>query len=107
MSPPASVKDRILRKQGGACAISGQKFRAGDVIEYDHIIPLSANGENREFNLQAVLGDKHQEKTSQEATERAKIDRIRQKHLGIKSRAQGFYRPSGSRFNWQKGRYEC
>lgn len=97
--PPASVKDRILRKQEGKCALSGKEFRPGDVIEFDHRTPLWMNGENRESNLQAVLGSRHKEKTKTEATVKAKIDSVRQKHFGLKKKRP---LPGGKGDKWKK-----
>jgi len=39
---------------------------------------------HREFNLAPILADKHKEKTAADRDEKSKVDRIRQKHLGIK-----------------------
>ncbi len=106
-APPASVKDRILRKQEGKCALSGHEFRPGDVIEFDHITPLWMQpGGNRESNLQAVLGSRHKEKTKTEATVKAKIDSVRQKHFGLQKKSSSFRKPPGTKFNWSTGRYE-
>lgn len=44
-------------------------------------------------------------KTAKEAGQRAKADRVRQKHYGGRRRSQGFFRPAGARFDWQKMRY--
>lgn len=85
--PTDACKDRILRKQGDKCALTGHAFRPGDKIEFDHIRPLWLDGQNRETNLQAVLGSAHKEKTKAEATVRGKINTIRLKHLGIKKKS--------------------
>lgn len=82
--PPDKVKDRIRDRQGDKCALTGQQFKPGDKVEYDHIIPLWLGGENREGNLQAVLDTAHKRKTQAEATVRSKINKIRKKHRGIR-----------------------
>lgn len=87
--PPATVKARIIERQNGICAITGQTFRAGDKIEFDHKVPLWLGGKNSETNLQAVISEAHKNKTKTEATVRAKINRIRQKELGIFPKPKG------------------
>ncbi len=86
-APTDACKDRILRKQGDKCALTGHAFRPGDKIEFDHVTPLWLGGQNRESNLQAVLGTAHKQKTSTEATVRAKVNANRLKHLGIKKKS--------------------
>lgn len=107
---PDQVKDRIRQRQGNRCAISDRPFAPGDLIEFDHKIPLrdwTADGHgNRESNLQAILSANHRVKTAIENSRRAKEKRIRQKHFGLKSKSRGFEKPAGVKFNWAKGRYE-
>lgn len=80
---PASVKLRILDKQGDVCAMSGKPFSAADKPEFDHRVPLWLGGENRESNIHAILASIHKPKTKAEATVRAKVKRIKAKELGI------------------------
>lgn len=91
-APSDACKDRILRKQGDKCALTGHAFRPGDKIEFDHITPLWLGGHNRESNLQAVLGTAHRQKTNAEATVRAKVNANRLKHFGIKSKPKPRFR---------------
>ncbi|MEQ8450604.1 MAG: HNH endonuclease [Nitratireductor sp.] len=84
--PTDDCKERIVLRQNRCCALSGRKFRPGDVIEFDHITPLWLGGENRERNLQAVIGEAHKRKTSVEAGVRAKVKANTKKHLGLTSR---------------------
>jgi len=97
--PPASVKDRIIERQNKQCAISGYTFKSGDKIEFDHKIPLWLGGKNSETNLQAVLAETHAKKTKTEATVRAKINRLRQKDLGIFPKPKGNSRIQSRGFN--------
>jgi 5-methylcytosine-specific restriction endonuclease McrA len=97
--PTDACKDRILRKQGDRCALTGHEFRPGDKIEFDHITPLWLGGENRESNLQAVLSDAHKGKTKTEATVRAKVNANRLKHLGVKSKSGGFQKRFKKKMN--------
>lgn len=89
-APTDACKLRILDRQGGKCAITGHVFRPGDVIEYDHKVPIWLGGSNRESNLQAVIGEAHKRKTQAEATVRAKINATRKKHLLGKKPAKGW-----------------
>lgn len=82
--PPARVKDRIIARQGNRCALTGREFRPGDKIEFDHAVALWLGGENRESNLQAVIAEAHKRKSAAEMTVKAKVDRQRQKHLGLR-----------------------
>lgn len=83
--PPPRVKDRIRARQSNLCALTGIELRPGVKVEYDHIVPLWLGGANSESNLQAVVSDAHKRKTAAEAKVRAKCNRTRKKHLGIKS----------------------
>lgn len=103
--PPKSVKIRICERQGFQCALTGQPFREGDVIHYDHAKPLWLGGQNRESNIQAVLSEPHRRKTATEAAVRAKVKRLQEKRAGIKKETS-FRRPEGVKFNWQTRRYE-
>jgi 5-methylcytosine-specific restriction protein A len=94
---PDYVKDRIFLRQGRKCALSGREFLAGDVLVADHKKRLKDGGENREKNIQIVLTKPHLEKTAEENSEGAKVDRIRQKHFGLrkpkqKMQSRGFQR---------------
>lgn len=82
-SAPRRVKDRIVERQNRKCALTGQEFRPGDAIHYDHVVPLWLGGANSEANLQAVLSEPHKRKTAVEAKIRAKCNRTRKKHFGI------------------------
>lgn len=80
---PNSVKDRVVQRQGGVCALSGVRFGPGVKPQFDHRNPLWLGGKHRESNLQAITGDEHKKKTAIEATIRAKINSQRKKHIGI------------------------
>lgn len=79
---PDRVRDRIFVRSGGVCYLSRRKITAGMKWELEHMRPLSMGGEHREANLAPALVEAHREKTSKEATDRAKADRIRRKHAG-------------------------
>lgn len=97
--PPARVKARVIERQGGKCALTGREFRPGDSIHFDHVVPLFLAGENRESNLQAVIAEAHRRKSAAELTVKAKIDRQRQKHLGVKAKKPF---PGGKGSKWKR-----
>lgn len=104
--PPDRVKDRIRERQRNRCALTDVPLVPGVKVQYDHIVPLWLGGENRESNLQAVTEAAHKNKTRAEATVRAKCNRTRKKHLGIKKPSSFRKPPADMKFNWAKGRYE-
>lgn len=91
---PARVRLRVFERCNGVCALTGRKIRPGDQWDLDHARPLSMGGAHSEDNLRVVWRPAHREKTADEATDRAKADRIRAKHLGLKPKSK---RPIQSR----------
>lgn len=103
---PDIVRDRVFLRAGGRCYLSGRKIMPGDKWELEHVKPLSMGGEHRERNLRPALVAAHREKTKAEAADRAKADRIRRKHLGLKeAKTRSLSIPKGMRFDWRLGRY--
>lgn len=82
---PPRVRLRVFEANGGTCALTGRKIRPGDEWDCDHIRALANGGEHRETNLQPVLRAAHREKTKADVALKAKADRVRKKHLGIKT----------------------
>ena len=81
--PPARVRLRVFEAHKGICHVSGRKIMPGDVWELDHRVALINGGENRESNLAPALKAAHREKTNADVAEKAKVARVRMKHLGI------------------------
>ena len=81
--PPARVRLRVFQRYEGRCYLSKRKIGPGDTWELDHVKALINGGENRESNLAPALKAPHREKTNADVAEKAKIDRIAKKHLGI------------------------
>jgi len=79
---PSRIRDRVFIRAQGRCHLTGRKILAGERWELEHIKPLSMGGEHREANLAPALVIAHREKTSEEAGDRAKADRIRRKANG-------------------------
>ena len=80
---PPRVRLRVFERHGGICHLSKRKIQPGEIWQLDHIIALVNGGEHRESNLAPALDNPHKEKTAADVAEKAKIDRIRKKHLGI------------------------
>ena len=79
---PPRVKLRVADRQGGHCKEC--ETRTG--LDADHIVALADGGEHRESNLQMLCKYHHKLKTAKEALERAKVRRVRKKHIGINKR---------------------
>lgn len=84
--PPRTVRARVFRRYEGRCHITKRKIAAGEAWDLEHVRPLweARPGENlnRESNLAPALKAPHVEKTAEEATDRAKTDRLHAKHFG-------------------------
>ena len=83
--PPPNVRVRVFERCGGVCHISGRKITPADKWDLDHVVALCNGGENRETNLAPAIREEHRRKTAADVKLRAKTDRIRKRHLGIKS----------------------
>lgn len=81
---PPRVRLRIFLRAGGICHLSGRAIRPSDKWDCDHIVALINGGEHREFNLAPALTDFHKVKTAADVKQKAKNDRVRKRHLGIK-----------------------
>lgn len=95
---PPRVKLRVFERFNGICYLSGRKIRPGDAWAVDHIIPLIAGGDHREFNLAPVLIEPHKEKTRADVAEKSIVAKKRKTHLGIraKKRKMGYRKFDGT-----------
>jgi 5-methylcytosine-specific restriction enzyme A len=80
---PARVKLRIWEREGGRCYLTGRKIQPRDAYEYEHVIALSCGGEHRESNIRLALKEPHKVKSAKDLGTKAKIARVRLKHLGL------------------------
>lgn len=82
---PPRVKVRIYLECEGRCK-KCTRFIDGAalVAEYDHVVPIILGGENRETNLQLLCNECHSAKTKLDVKLKAKVSRVRKRHLGIK-----------------------
>lgn len=83
---PARVRLRVFDAHGETCHLTGRKITAADQWDVDHVIALANGGEHRETNLAPALREAHRAKTSEDVKTKAKIERVRKKHLGITSK---------------------
>lgn len=96
---PPRVRVRIFEREKGICHISGRKIMPGDRWDLDHIVALCNGGLNIESNLAPALRDRHRGKTAIDVKLKAKVARIRKRHLGLKKPSRFF----GSRDSgWKK-----
>lgn len=58
------TKSKLIKRQGAKCGICGQLFYTDDLLETDHIIPISHGGKKTYSNLQVVHSHCHITKTS-------------------------------------------
>ena len=78
----AAALAKVWDRQGHLCACGcGEPLVVGHV-DYDHEIPLWADGPDTLENLRALIRKHHLPKTKREATQRAKEARVRSKHDG-------------------------
>lgn len=83
--PPPRVQVRIFERHHGICHISGRKIRTGEKWEVEHILAISLGGENRESNMAPALVGPHKGKTAQDRKTKARNDKIRKNHLGVRA----------------------
>ncbi len=58
----------LLKKQKGKCTHCGLYFRESDLLEVDHIIPLSKGGKDEYKNLQVLHKHCHDTKTADDGS---------------------------------------
>jgi 5-methylcytosine-specific restriction protein A len=80
---PARAKDRVLRAAGDCCVRCERKVGGKLRAEFDHIVPLILGGANRESNIQLLCSECHVAKTKLDVKLKAKVARVRKKHLGF------------------------
>ncbi|PWE56806.1 HNH endonuclease [Metarhizobium album] len=86
---PDRVRQRVFDAHNGICHLTGRKIQPCDVWELEHIHALILGGQHRESNLAPALKEAHKKKTAVEMGVKAKIARVRKKHLGIKPASAG------------------
>ena len=88
---PERVKLRVFEREKGRCYLSGRLIRPGDKWDAEHVVAIANGGENRERNLKVALKAAHKIKTAADVATKAKIARVKAKHLGVaRPKAGGF-----------------
>lgn len=80
------MRTRIYDTAGGLCCICDLPIHAsrGDKFIIEHVVPLWLGGADDETNMAPAHQDCAVKKTTAEASVKAKGDRVRARHLGIK-----------------------
>jgi 5-methylcytosine-specific restriction endonuclease McrA len=81
---PDRVKERVAYKSGDCCKKCDRKIEGKLRAEFDHAIPLILGGKHAESNLQLLCHECHSAKTKLDVKLKAKVARVRKRHLGIK-----------------------
>jgi 5-methylcytosine-specific restriction protein A len=79
---------RVFDAAGGICHLCKAKIHVGERWDVEHVKPLSMGGADDEANMAPAHVSCHRIKTSAEAGPRAKADRIRARHLGIRPKSK-------------------
>lgn len=81
---PPRVKDRVAQRSDGCCVKCIRRVTGKLRAEFDHAIPLIVGGKHAESNLQLLCHECHGAKTARDLKLKAKVARVRKRHLGIK-----------------------
>jgi hypothetical protein len=80
---PDRVRIRVLERYDNKCYLTGREIRPGDAWEIEHIQALILGGQHREINMAPALAAPHKIKTAVEMKVKAKIARVKKKHMGL------------------------
>jgi len=86
---PPRVRLRVFASSNGHCVVCNCRL-VSNRWQADHITALINGGENRESNLRAVCSNCQTVKTKADVAEKSKINRIRLKHIGVKSKKRNW-----------------
>ncbi len=102
----AKTKLAAFERAMRCCENCGVNIRPGNGPEYHHINPAYFDGDNDLDNCKVLCKNCHGEQTTKvDIKNISKSRRIIKRNAGIKKRSS-FRRPSGMKYNWQRGRYE-
>ena len=85
---PPRVRLRVFNRCNGVCWLSKRRIMPGEKWELEHKLALSLGGQHRESNLAPALVIPHRAKTKIDRRVKAKNDRVRKRHIGIKSKSK-------------------
>ena len=92
-SIPPRVRLRVFARCEGKCGECGRKITPADTWIVEHIIALINGGENHERNLGITCGWCKPNKDARDVAEKAKVARIKARHLGLKPPSRWPSRP--------------
>jgi 5-methylcytosine-specific restriction endonuclease McrA len=96
---PDRVMDRVAEKAERCCQKCGLETVGKLRGQADHIIPLVLGGGHRESNLQWLCEPCHRAKTKLDVKLKAKVSRVRKRHLGIRKPSRF---PCSRNSRWKK-----
>lgn len=85
---PPRVKERIARKAGDCCQNCKRPIGGRLRPEFDHVTPLILGGKHAESNLQLLCSECHSAKSKLDVKLKAKLARVRRRHLGIRPKSR-------------------
>ena len=91
----------LFEAHDGICHICGAKIHAGETWEREHIIPLAMGGADDESNIAPAHVKCHRAKTSNDAAQIAKANRVRAKHFGAKNQRRTVV-PGSKASKWKR-----
>jgi len=71
----SSTKAKLLKQQQGKCKMCGLHFQEGDILEIDHIQPLTNGGKKDYQNLQLLHRHCHDAKTATDGSLKSHSDK--------------------------------
>lgn len=81
---PPRVRVRVFERCEGRCGECGRKIRAGERWTLEHLVALINGGANAEHNLGVTCDWCLPNKNARDVAEKAKVARIKARHLGIR-----------------------
>lgn len=96
----AKQKLKMFLDAGGICCVCGHKIDGVREAWDEHVDPLSRTGTNAPSNRKPAHERCARIKTAKEATERAKIQRVAEHHLGAKKSRRPM--PGSKLSRWKK-----
>lgn len=85
---PPRVKLRVAARTLDCCQQCGRKVGGALRAQFDHVVPLCLGGENKESNIALVCHECHLGKTKLDVKLKAKVARVRCRHLGIRPKSR-------------------
>ncbi|RMC33732.1 HNH endonuclease [Paracoccus alkanivorans] len=97
----AKRKLAVFEAHGGICHICGGKILVGQSWDLEHVIPLAMGGEDDESNVAPAHSKCHRIKTSKDAAQIAKANRVRARHFGAKPDRRAVI-PGSKKSKWKR-----